>query len=103
MQHLLHKHFKRPGLCLCLCLFLLLAGSTAWAQQTISGQVTSAEDRQPVPGATIKVKGANRGALTDAQGQFSIAATATDTLQVSYMGFTPAAIAVKGQQNILIT
>ncbi|WP_217605775.1 SusC/RagA family TonB-linked outer membrane protein [Chitinophaga sp. GbtcB8] len=99
MQHSLLKHCKR----LCLVLFLLSAGATAWAQQSVSGQVTSAEDQQPVPGATIKAKGATRGALTDAKGQFTIPTQPGDTLQITYIGFAPAEIAVKGQQNLLIT
>jgi len=99
MQLHLHHHFRRLGL----CILMLLAGYAVKAQQSVSGQVSSAEDRQPVPGATVKIKGSSKGALTDGNGQFVIAAAPTDTLVVSYIGFTPAEVAVKDQQHIVIT
>ncbi|QJB40604.1 SusC/RagA family TonB-linked outer membrane protein [Chitinophaga oryzae] len=72
---------------LCALLLLLLNVSTATAQQAVTGKVLSAGDHQPVIGATVKVTGANRGAVTDANGNFSITASGTDILEVSSIGF----------------
>jgi len=72
----------------CFVLFLLLAVSfSARAQQTFNGQVLSAENKLPVAGATITVKGSNKKAVTDANGNFRIDAGAEDLLVISNVGF----------------
>lgn len=96
MQHFLQKHCRWPVLLVC----LLPGALAAQAQRSLSGQVISAEDRQPVIGATVKVKGQARGALTDAQGGFNITAGPADTLQISFIGFIAAVIPVREQQYI---
>ena len=67
-------------------------------QQTIkvSGQVVDQEG-EPLIGATIKVKGAQSGAITDFDGKFSIDAPANGTLVVSYVGYKDREIAVRGR------
>lgn len=73
----------------CIVLLLLLAVSfPALAQQTINGQVLSAENKLPIAGATITVKGSNKKAVTDANGNFRIDAGAEDLLVISNVGFT---------------
>ena len=53
------------------CLFLSIG--MALAQTQISGQVTSAEDGEPIIGATVKVVGSkNSGTVTDIDGHFSL-------------------------------
>ncbi|WP_433763483.1 SusC/RagA family TonB-linked outer membrane protein [Flavobacterium ginsenosidimutans] len=47
--------------------------STGTAQETerfISGTVYNAKDKQPLPGATIRIKGTGMGAITDFNGKF---------------------------------
>ncbi|HVI45444.1 MAG TPA: SusC/RagA family TonB-linked outer membrane protein [Chitinophaga sp.] len=84
-------------------LLLLFIGLAANAQQTVTGKVIGADNNQPVIGATVKVKGANRGAVTDASGNFSIAAAGTDILQVSFIGYLTALQPVNNGNNITIT
>ena len=48
------------------CLFLSLG--MALAQTQVSGKVTSAEDGEPIIGASIKVEGTNTGTVTDIDG-----------------------------------
>ncbi|PSL48919.1 TonB-linked SusC/RagA family outer membrane protein [Chitinophaga niastensis] len=84
-------------------LLLLLIVTSVRAQQAVTGKVISGDDNQPVIGATVKVKGANRGAVTDANGGFSISAAGTDVLQVSFIGFLSAQYPVKNATNITIT
>jgi len=60
--------------------FLLLCCLTlqTFAQgQAVTGKVTSAEDGEPLPGVTVKVKGTSTGAITDANGTYTIKATPT--------------------------
>ncbi len=72
-------HILQPLLRVVLiALALALPCSYAWAQQqiSVSGTVAS-EDQQPVPGVTVKVKGAAIGAVTDGNGKFSSAVPPT--------------------------
>ena len=67
----------------------LLAGiSLAVAQTSISGTVLSAENDDPVIGASILVKGANASTITDTNGKFTIKIPegAGRTLVISYIG-----------------
>lgn len=57
------------------------------AQNPVKGTVLDQEGK-PLPGATVKVKGQNKLAVTDAQGNFSFADVAGNAvLVVSYTGF----------------
>ena len=66
------------------CLFLSLG--MALAQTQVSGKVTSAEDGEPVIGASIKVVGTKTGAVTDIEGNFSLNVPAGAKLEVTYLG-----------------
>ena len=70
-------------------------------QQTIkvTGQVVD-QDGEPLIGATVKVKGATSGAITDIDGNFSIEASSNATLVVSYVGYKDREIAVRGRAVI---
>src|SRR5688500_8161649 len=67
-------------------LFLLLLQITVQAQ-TRSGRVLSADDSQPLPGATVKVKGTTNSAVTDQNGLFTISAVKGDVLVISFIGY----------------
>lgn len=53
---------------------LQAAWAQTTAQRTVTGVVTAALDRSPLPGVTVLVKGTTVGATTDAEGRFSVAA-----------------------------
>lgn len=60
----------------------------------IKGNVITADDGQPLPGATIVIKGSNKGAQTDFDGNFSIEAKKGDVITISYIGMKPLDITV---------
>lgn len=70
-----------------LALLLLMCCSVALAQSTITGQVKSVLDAQPVARATVQVKGTNISAVTNDQGEFSIKANRGQVITVSAIGF----------------
>ena len=77
-------------------------GFTAQAQTNkVSGVIRDAQG-EPLIGATVKVKGTNRGAATDVDGKYSINANPGDVLVVSYIGSKPKEITV-GSGNMDIT
>ncbi|MBX7241221.1 MAG: SusC/RagA family TonB-linked outer membrane protein [Bacteroidia bacterium] len=55
---------------------------TAWAQSQVSGKVTAADSGEPLEGATIMVKGMEAGALTDADGAYTVNVPAGGTVLV---------------------
>ena len=68
------------------------------AQQeiTITGTVLDEIHKDPLIGATIRVKGTEAGTVTDIDGKFSIKVPyANATLVVSYIGYAPKEIPLK--------
>ncbi|WP_417859579.1 SusC/RagA family TonB-linked outer membrane protein [Winogradskyella sediminis] len=79
----------------------ILFGSAVYAQQTVTGTVSSQPDGLPLPGANILVKGTTIGATTDMDGKYSIEVEdGTAILIFSYVGFTPQEVAV-GDQTVI--
>jgi TonB-linked SusC/RagA family outer membrane protein len=71
-------------LALVLC---LLAGSAMAQERTISGRVVSGEDGSSLPGVNVVVKGTTNGTVTDADGNYRVAATGSNiTLVFSFIG-----------------
>ncbi|MET6999621.1 SusC/RagA family TonB-linked outer membrane protein [Chitinophaga defluvii] len=62
----------RKSLFLLLSVLCLAAGQVFAQSRTITGKVTSADDGQPVIGATVIVKGTSTGAVTNPDGVYSI-------------------------------
>lgn len=73
------------------------------AQTRITGKVIGADDKQPVIGATVRVRGSTVGTVTDVSGNFSITANPTDVLAVSYLGYATREVTVGNQINLRIT
>jgi len=70
-------------------------------QQTVKvkGQVVD-QQGEPLIGATVRVKGAQTGIVTDFDGNFQIDAASNATLVVSYVGYKDREIAVRGRAVI---
>jgi TonB-dependent starch-binding outer membrane protein SusC len=68
---------------------LMFIASSALAQnRTITGTVTSSEDGLPLPGVSVKVRGANIGASTGVNGKYTLAVpTSATALEFSSLGF----------------
>ena len=79
---------------------MLLCVGAALAQTAIKGVVVSAEDNEPVIGATVKVAGSKAGTVTDMDGQFTINVERGTHLEVSYVGMITKT--VKASQNMKI-
>lgn len=68
-------------------LILLGVSLYSYGQKTVSGTITSADDGQPIIGATIMLKGTSRGDLTDFDGKYTIEVPNDNaTLVVSFTG-----------------
>ncbi len=78
-----------------LTLSLLMVFQVALAQQVVTGTVSD-ENGQPIPGATVVVKGTSTATSADFDGNFSIIAANGDVLVVSYVGYSALEITVNG-------
>ena len=67
---------------------LILSLPVVAQQKTITGKVTSSEDGQSIPGATVRVKGTTNAVQTNNAGIYSIKANSEDLLQFAYLGMT---------------
>jgi len=90
--------FKILGVFFLMCMFPLWASAQT---NTIKGTVS--DNAGPIIGATVKVKGAATGVVTDLNGNFSIQAAPGSTLTVSYVGYSTKEVRVNGRQDIKIT
>ena len=68
------------------CAVLLLSGTSAFAQNQVTGTVHD-EEGEPLIGASIRLAGSNTGVTTDIDGNFTIAGAMGKTLQISYIGY----------------
>ena len=78
-----------------------VSANAAVTQQTIKvkGQVVD-QDGEPLIGATVRVKGATTGSVTDIDGNFTIDAASNATLLISYVGYKDREVAVRGRAVI---
>ena len=79
--------------------FLLLAGS-AHAQTAVQGTVLSAEDKSPLPGATVVVEGTTRGTSAGADGRYALEAVPGEVLVFSFVGFEDRKVTYSNQTTI---
>ena len=67
--------------------FLLLPAAVQAQERTITGTVVSDDNKTPLSGVTIRVKGTRKITQTDANGKFTIKVLPGETLQLSYVGY----------------
>ncbi|MFD2787042.1 carboxypeptidase-like regulatory domain-containing protein [Hymenobacter rubripertinctus] len=70
-----------------LALPLLLLAGLAPAQVRVTGTISEAGSRRPIPGASVTVRRTRLAVVADAEGDFSLAAQRTDTLIFRAVGF----------------
>jgi Ca-activated chloride channel homolog len=77
------------------CIFMLLFFQNFAQEITVKGKVWA--DGQPLPGASVVVKGTTKGTTTDFMGEFRIEVTKGDKLVVSYLGYVTREVAVTNE------
>lgn len=89
---------------LLLGLMLLFVGAVAFAQgRVVTGTVTSGEDRLPLPGASVVVKGTTIGAATDLDGKFSLnVPDGSNVLVFSFTGFVDQEISLGNRTQVVV-
>ena len=65
-----------------------------WAQTKISGTVTD-ENKQSLPGVSVKINGSNQGITTDVDGRYLLTVNSGQTITFTFLGYAT--------QNVLVT
>ncbi len=93
-------NFRRLSGVLKFVIFLLLSGSSAFAQSgTVRGKVTDTLG-SPLPGVSVEIKNAKTGTSTNALGEFILnGVSARSTLVISYVGLQTQEITLAAGQN----
>ena len=68
----------------------------------LSGKVTD-DKGNPIPGATVIIHGTTQGVATDANGRYTIPVRPDDVLRVSFIGYKPEIVAIKGKKTVNVT
>jgi len=93
-------HYHRQNLKLFLLLIATFFTINVFAQQRITGTVSSRDS--VLEGVTVQVKGSTTATQTDAKGNFSIVAPPNATLVLSNVGYTNQEIKVGNQARITV-
>ena len=84
-----------------LSVFLFLGCISAFAQNiTIKGMVTDGSNGEPLPAATVMLKGTTRGAVTNLEGTYSLQAPAKGVLVFSSIGYKAVEVEINGNTTI---
>jgi TonB-linked SusC/RagA family outer membrane protein len=73
------------------------------AQTKHTGKIIGSDDKLPVVGASVRIKGSNTGAVTDVNGDFTLSLSPGNVLVVSYIGYQTQEITVKGSEFLTIS
>lgn len=84
-------------------LIVLVKENEAVNDIRVEGKVTDKNTGQPIPGASIQIKGSKAGTSTDASGNYSINVPNDAVLIVTSVGYQRVEVAVNGQTTINIS
>ncbi|MEN8966678.1 MAG: carboxypeptidase-like regulatory domain-containing protein, partial [Polaribacter sp.] len=82
----------------CFLAILIFSSITIANAQTVKGTVSS--EGEPLPGASVSIKGSSKGTSTDFDGNYTINVNSGATLVFSYVGFSSKEVVVGNQLTI---
>lgn len=93
-----NKFLKKQILFICLLIFTSI---TIHGQTTVNGTINSSEDKMPIIGATIVVKGSKKGVNSDFDGKYTLNnVSPKDVLVIGFLGFKTVEITV-GNKSVI--
>ena len=90
------NHFRMAFAAL---LLLIMGGSAAYAQNSVSGTVKDANG-EPIVAASVVVRGTTTGVVTDLDGNYTISVPANSTLVASCIGYSDAEVRYTNQSTV---
>ncbi len=98
MKNYLFANLKLKAWIVCLLFF---GFGAVQAQTQVKGVVTS--EGEPLPGASVVVKGTSNGTVTDFDGNYEITANSDDKLVISYIGYVKKEVTVAGKSVVNVS
>jgi TonB-linked SusC/RagA family outer membrane protein len=96
------KHYLRKTLKIGLLLALFSLCGFAYGQTSLlKGKVIEQVTQEPVPGALVIIKGTQRGTVTENDGTFSIEANNSETLVISFIGYTTKEVQIENTSRMM--
>ncbi len=90
-----HAAFRKLGF----VIVVILATTSTWAQQNVSGKVTDS-DGIALPGVNVVLKGTTSGVITDIEGLYALSAPTDGILQFSFIGMVTKEEPIDGRSSI---
>ncbi len=90
-------------LCFLLAAGLLLTHELYAQTKPVRGVVIADDDKQPLTGVSVLIKGKKGGTQTDAEGKFTLNASPTDILVFSFIGFISREVPVGDRTTISVS
>jgi len=72
-------------------------------QTLITGAIVGSDDGLPIVGCTVRIKGTNTGAVTNADGRFQLSAGRGAVFVVSYIGYVTKEVTIGRRANIRVS
>ena len=98
-MHLVYNKLNYSWIRLLFVVALTTMTIGAFAQQNITGKVTS-EEGETLPGVTVLEKGTTNGTITDLDGRYSLSVSSNAVITFSYVGYTAQQVSV-GNQSVI--
>ncbi|MBL3658171.1 SusC/RagA family TonB-linked outer membrane protein [Fulvivirga sediminis] len=87
-----------PGL----IMLLIFITTFSYSQTQIKGRITD-DAGSPLPGASVLVKGTSKGTVTDINGDYTLSASPSDVLIISFIGYQAKEVTVGSQTTLNVT
>ncbi len=86
-------------------LVILLFNAVVFAQDkyTLTGTVTDAVDKSPIPGVNVQILTSNSGTTSNFDGIYSLTVSKGDKIQFSYIGYANQTIAITNQKTLNVS
>ena len=96
---------KQQLIRLVMLLLMMVSSLTTFAQRiTVKGQIVDGQTQEPLMGVTVREKGnLSNGAISDADGNYTISVPSKATLTFSYMGYKGVEQAVAGRHTLNVS
>jgi TonB-linked SusC/RagA family outer membrane protein len=84
-------------------LFIGIFSFVSAQSQQLTGRIISPTEPDGLPGVNVSIKGTSSGAISDVNGNFSIAIESGSTLVFSFIGYKTQELLYSGQTSVVIT
>lgn len=82
--------------------FLFVVSWAFGQTSTLKGKILDAQTKETIIGASVEVKGTNRGTISDIDGNFEIDGKTGETLVFSYIGYKTTELIITSQNDITV-